>query len=129
MLHIAFDVHLTSIHGFKISRALPCLLPLLPTPSRLRQLRFYLTVNPIRIETHAFDWVADLDAALEHEHFHALTEVAFCVTTAFLNKEDKVAFMSKEDKFMSKEQIRELIEGKLPKLCSCRPTVLRIHLH
>ena len=104
---------------------------MLPVPSRLRQLRFYLTVDPIRTETHAFDWVADLDAALEREHFHALTAVAFCLTTAFLNKEDKVAFISKEDKimFMSKEQIQELLEGKLPKLCSRRPPVLRINLH
>ena len=102
---------------------------MLPAHSRLRQLRFYLTVDRIGTETHAFDWVANLDAALEREHFHALTEVAFCVTTAFLNKEDKVAFMSKEDKFMSKEQIRELIESKLPKLCSRRPPVLRINLH
>ena len=69
-----------------------------------------------KIEEKVFDWVEDLAAELEREHFRSLTEVV-CHFGVYLLKKDL---------FMSKQYIVEMIEGKLPKLASRRPPILRV---
>ena len=93
------------------TNAIP-LLRLLPAPGKLRQLVFQTDVWQGEVTTDDFDWLRDLDAELEHEHFQDLTEVVF--------------YFDIDLELTSEEQIVELTEGNLPKLSSRRPPILQI---
>lgn len=89
---------------------------MLPAPSRLRRLLFEITFSAEKPGLNVFDWLRDLDAELER--FRSLTEVV-C---------DFSVYLFKQERFTSKQHIVKIIEGKLPKLASRRPPVLRIDL-
>ena len=97
----------------------PRFLRLLPAPRLLRRLVFKSNSWDRKLAMEEFDWLEDLDAELGRETFHDLTEVA-CLFGVWLDKNQLLG------PFTSKEQITELIEGKMLKLSSRRPTVLRI---
>ena len=88
------------------------LLRLLPAPGKLRELVFNTYLYEREVTMKDFDWLRDLDAELEHEYFHDLTKVAF--------------HFNIDLRFTSEEQIVELTKGKLPKLSSRHPPILRI---
>ena len=103
---------------------LPRLLRLLPEPGRLRQLQFTSRfIHGRKPSMEDFDWVGDLDAELEHQHFHHLTKVE-CHVDVFLCNETWEGMC----KSTFREQIVERIESKLQKLSSRRPPVLRINV-
>ena len=115
-------VHLKVLHiWYKITtdstdpptNVIPLLRPL-PAPGKLRALVFQTTLWEREVTMEDFNWLLDLDAELEREHFHNLTKVAFHFDIYL--------------KGTSKEQILELIEGKLPKLSSRLPPVLQINV-
>ena len=110
VLCIRYDIPMDSTYGLP-PNAIP-LLRLLPAPGKLRELVFQTIVPERKATTEDFDWLRDLDAELEHEHFHDLTKVVF---NFYLYLE-----------FMSEEQIVELIKGNLPKLSLRSPPILRI---
>ena len=93
------------------TNAIP-LLRLLPDPGKLRELVFRPNRWERKVTTENFDWLLDLDAELEHEHFRDLTKVAFYFETDL--------------RFTSEERIVELIKGNLPKLSSRSPPILQI---
>ena len=93
------------------TNAIP-LLRLLPAPGKLRELVFITSVYEHPMTTEYFDWLRDLDAELEHEHYHDLTKVAF--------------HFNIDLRFTSEEQLVELTKGNLPKLSSRYPPILRI---
>ena len=93
------------------SNAIP-LLRLLPASGKLRELVF--TTGVLEVTMEDFDWLRDLDEELEHEHFRNLMKVVFEFSLSL--------------GFTSEERIVEQIEGKLPKLSSRRPSVLRINV-
>ena len=72
-----------------------------------------------------FDWIGDLDAELERGDFHSLTEVA-CHFEVFLDSKEGQSLLPVT--FTLKEEIVELIAGKLPKLSSRLPPVLQINV-
>ena len=122
VLSIQYFVDSDSDTQHRIGASFPRLLHLLPIPSQLRQLVFSPKITDRKPTREDFDWVSGLDAELAREHFHGLTEVAYHFDV-FLDKEDQSLAP-----FTSKELITELIEGKLPKLSSRRPPVLRINV-
>ena len=91
---------------------LPRLLHMLPTPSRLRRLVFYIPFAVDKLELN----VGDLDSELER--FRSLTEVV-CHSSVYLPKGAPLT---------SQKHIVELIEAKLQKLARRSPPVLRIYL-
>ena len=95
----------------------PRLLRLLPVPGRLRRLAIKGSSWVRGLTMEDFDWIADLDAELVHEHFHGLTEVV-C----------HFSMVVEQAMFMSKEHIMALVEGKLRKLSSRSSPVLRIDI-
>ena len=96
-------------------------LRLLPRSGRLRRLVFKFQLW-LDLTMKNFDWLRDLDAELDREHFHNLTEVA-CDFDVILDKKDQSLRPS-----MLKELITEVIEGKMPMLSSRSPHVLRIEV-
>ena len=109
VLYIWYDIPTDST--YPLTNAIPLLRPL-PAPGKLRQLVFRTSVWECEVTTEDFDWLRDLDAELEHEHFRNLTKVVFDFDINL--------------RFTSEEQILELIEGNLPKLSSRRPPILQI---
>ena len=109
VLYIWYDIPRHST--YPLTNAIPLLRPL-PTPGKLRQLVFRTSVWECEVTTEDFDWLRDLDAELEHEHFQDLTEVVF--------------YFDIDLELTSEEQIVELTEGNLPKLSSRRPPILQI---
>ena len=112
VLYILYDIPRDSTHP--PTNAIPLLRPL-PAPGKLRELVFRTSVWEREVTTEDFDRLQDLDGELDHEHFRHLTAVA-CHFDMFLKK----------GTVTSKEQIVALIEGKLPKLSSRHPPILRI---
>ena len=109
VLCIGYNIPTNSTHP--PTNAIP-LLRLLPAPGKLRQLVFQTDVWQREVTTDDFDWLRDLDAELEHEHFQDLAEVVF--------------YFVIDLELTSEEQIVELTEGNLPKLSSRRPPILQI---
>ena len=109
VLHIQYNISRDST--YPLTNAIPLLRPL-PAPRKLRELVFQTSVWECEVTTEDFDWLRDLDAELEHEHFRNLTKVVFDFDINL--------------RFTSEEQILELIEGNLPKLSSRRPPILHI---
>ena len=109
VLHIQYNIPTDST--YPLTKAIPLLRPL-PAPRKLRELVFQTSVWEREVTTEDFDWLRDLDAELEHEHFQDLTEVVF--------------YFHIDLEFTSEEQIVELTEGNLPKLSSRRPPILQI---
>ena len=110
-LYILYDIPRDSTHP--PTNAIPLLRPL-PAPGKLRELVFQTTLWEREVTMEDFNWLLDFDAELEREHFHNLTKVAFHFDIYL--------------KGTSKEQILELIEGKLSKLSSRSPPILRINV-
>ena len=110
VLYIQYDIPTNSTHP--PTNAIPLLRPL-PAPGKLRELVFRTNVWEREVTTKDFDWLLDLDAELE-QHFHDLTEVAFHFDINL--------------RFTSEAQTLKLTEGKVPKLSSRRPPVLRINV-
>ena len=109
VLCIDYDIPRKST--YRLINAIP-LLRLLPAPGKLRELVFRISVLERKVIEAAFDWLRDLDAELEHQHFRDLTKVAFYFETDL--------------RFTTEERIVELIKGNLPKLSSRSPPILRI---
>ena len=109
VLHIRYKILTDST--YRLTNAIPLLRPL-PAPGKLRELVFQTVAYKREVTTLDFDWLWDLDAELEHEHFRDLTKVAFYFETDL--------------RFTSEERIVELIKGNLPKLSSRSPPILRI---
>ena len=117
VLDIKYDMNLQSDSPDTSAASLSRLLRLLPVPGRLRRLVIKGNSWVRGLTMEDFDWIADLDAELVHEHFHGLTEVV-C----------HFSMVVEQAMFMSKEHIMALVEGKLRKLSSRSSPVLQIDI-
>ena len=78
VLYIWYDIPTDST--YPLTNAIPLLRPL-PAPGKLRELVFQTVAYKREVTTLDFDWLWDLDAELEHEHFRDLTKVVFYFET------------------------------------------------